>query len=407
VTVAKQSTSKRLKIILVGTAYPFRGGIAHYLALLAKHLAKRHDVTTVTFSRQYPAFLFPGKTQEEQGGAGTSVPAAQLIDSINPFTWISTARTIAVMKPDLLIFKYWLPFFGPCFGTIACLVRRWTGARIVFICDNVIPHERRIGDIAFTRFAFQFVDLFIVQSHAVERELRQFRHGANAVFVPHPIYEIFGDAVSKARARKHLGISHRRVLLFFGYVRRYKGLDTLLEALAAVRADLDVHLLVVGEFYHDEQIYRKLIADLGIKKNVTVVSEYVPNDRVGEYFSAADVVVLPYRSATQSGIVQIAYQFDKPVIATDVGGLAEVVRHNVTGFIVPPENHAALSSAIIEYYKGKHETGFTRAVQKEKKRYSWETMARAIEEHGVKGYGPASSDKANGSPFRVRARTKE
>jgi len=373
-----------LNIVLVGTAYPWRGGIAHYLALLARHLSKRHTVTTVTFSRQYPAFLFPGKTQEEQGSADASVPAAQLIDSMNPFTWISAARTIAAMKPDLLVFKYWLPFFGPCFGTIAGLVRRWTGARVVFICDNVLPHERRIGDIAFTRFAFQFVDLFIVQSHAVEKELKHFRHNANAVFVPHPIYEIFGGGTSKARARKTLSISQRRVLLFFGYVRRYKGLDTLLEALAIIRPSLNVHLLVVGEFYHDEQIYRRQIRDLRIDENVTVVSDYIPNDRVGEYFSAADVVVLPYRSATQSGIVQIAYQFDKPVIATDVGGLAEVVRHGVTGFIVPPEDPPALASAVIDFYKEKHEARFTRAVQKEKKNYSWEAMVKAIEKAGEK-----------------------
>lgn len=381
--MAKRS-SPSLKVVLVGTAYPLRGGIAHYFALLARHLSKRHSVTTVTFSRQYPAFLFPGKTQEEQDDGGASEPAAQLMDSVNPFTWISTARRIASMKPDVLVFKYWLPFFGPCFGTIAGLVRRWTGARIVFICDNVIPHERRIGDIVFTRFAFQFVDLFIVQSRAVEKELREFRHTANAVFVPHPIYEIFGGATAKARARTKLRITSKRVILFFGYVRRYKGLDTLLEALAFLRKALDVHLMVVGEFYHDERIYRKLIDDLGIGDHVTVVADYVPNDRVGEYFSAADVVVLPYRSATQSGIAQVAYQFDKPVIATDVGGLAEVVRHDVTGFIVPPENPAALASAVIDFYKSKSESRFVRAVRKEKKKYSWDSLVKTIEEHAVK-----------------------
>lgn len=375
-------SSVSLKVVLVGTAYPLRGGIAHYFALLARHLSKRHNVTTITFSRQYPAFLFPGKTQEEQGDGGASEPAAQLIDSVNPFTWISTARRIASMKPDVLIFKYWLPFFGPCFGTIAGLVRRWTGARIIFICDNVIPHERRIGDIAVTRFAFQFVDLFIVQSHAVEKELKEFRHKANAVFVPHPVYEIFGGTTSKARARAKLGITSKRVLLFFGYVRRYKGLDTLLEAFAFLRKTLDVHLMVVGEFYHDERIYRKLIGDLGIGNHVTVVSDYVPNGRVGEYFSAADVVVLPYRSATQSGIAQIAYQFDKPVIATDVGGLAEVVRHDVTGFIVPPENPAALAEAVTHFYRKKCESAFVQAVRKEKKKYSWEPLVRVIETLG-------------------------
>lgn len=383
-TMAKRS-SPSFKVVLVGTAYPLRGGIAHYFALLARHLSKRHTVTTITFSRQYPAFLFPGKTQEEQGDGGAAEPAAQLIDSVNPFTWISTARRIASMKPDVLVFKYWLPFFGPCFGTIAGLVRRWTGARIVFICDNVIPHERRIGDIVFTRFAFQFVDLFIVQSHAVEKELKEFRHHANAVFVPHPVYEIFGGATSKTRARTKLRITSKRVILFFGYVRRYKGLDTLLEAMAFLRKSLDVHLMVVGEFYHDERIYRKLIDDLALGDDVTVVSDYIPNNQVGEYFSAADVVVLPYRSATQSGIVQIAYQFDKPVIATDVGGLAEVVRHGVTGFIIPAENPAALASAVTDFYKTKSETRFVRAVQREKKKYSWDSLVKAIEEHAGKG----------------------
>ncbi|MEX2117844.1 MAG: glycosyltransferase, partial [Bacteroidota bacterium] len=218
---------------------------------------------------------------------------------------------------------------------------------------------------------------------------------ANAVFVPHPIYEIFGGGTSKARSRKKLGISHRRVVLFFGYVRRYKGLDTLLQAFAIVRNTLDIHLLVVGEFYHDEQIYRKQISNLGIKDNVTVVSDYIPNDRVGEYFSAADVVVIPYRSATQSGIVQIAYQFDKPVIATDVGGLAEVVRHNVTGFIVPPENPAALASAVVDFYKDKNETRFVRSVQMEKKKYSWETMVKAIEEFARSPRTVKSSRSAN------------
>ncbi len=369
-----------MKIVLVGTAYPLRGGIAHYFALLYRNLSIRHDVEVVTFSRQYPSFLFPGKSQAEQESEGVAIPSESLIDSVNPFTWISAARAIARKKPDLLIFKYWLPFFGPCFGAIASMVRQWTGAKVLFICDNVIPHERRPGDILFTRFAFRYVDFFIAQSRAVERELKQFWPCARHSFTPHPVYEIFGKGLSKAVARKKIACRDQRILLFFGYVRRYKGLETLLHALPLVLQRIPVTLLVVGEFYDDEQRYRELIKTLGIEKHVVIHADYVPNDKVGSYFSASDVVVLPYRSATQSGIVQIAYQFDKSVIATDVGGLAEVIIDGETGFMVPPDDPAALANAIVEFYRKKLERKFEKRVKKEKLRYSWDAMVKTIED---------------------------
>ncbi len=368
-----------MKIVLVGTAYPLRGGIAHYFALLYKHLSKRHDVEVVTFTRQYPSFLFPGKTQEEQQSEGVAIPSERLIDSINPWTWVTAARAIARKKPDLLIFKYWLPFFGPCFGSIASLVRRWTGAKVLFICDNVIPHERRPGDVTFTRFAFRYADFFIVQSKSVERDLKAFWPKARLAFVPHPVYELFGKGSSKSAARRKLGLSDKRLLLFFGYVRPYKGLDTLLRALPLVLREISVKLLVVGEFYRNEESLRALASSQGIDKNVIFYSDYVPNDNVGMFFSASDVVVLPYRSATQSGIVQIAYQFDKPVIATDVGGLSEVVLNDRTGFIVPSEDHVALARAIVRFYQERREKGFTAGVRKEKKRYAWGPFIRVIE----------------------------
>jgi len=370
-----------MKIVIVGTAYPLRGGIAHYIALLYKHLSTRHDVEVVTFSRQYPKLLFPGKTQVEQGtGTGSVLPSEQLVDSINPFSWHSAARAIARKKPDLLIFKYWMPFFGPCFGIISMLVRRWTGAKVLFICDNVVPHERRFGDAAFTRFAFRYVDYFVVQSKAVERELQGFQPRARYRLVPHPVYEIFGQGFTKAEARSTLGLSDERVILFFGYVRRYKGLHTLLDAMPGILQTLKVKLLVVGEFYDDEQKYRKQVADHGLQDDVVVVSDYVPNETVGLYFSACDVVVLPYISATQSGIVQIAYQFDKPVIATDVGGLTEVVIHEKTGLIVPPNRPDAVADAVVRFYQHGYEADFVRNVKEEKKRYGWDNLVRAIEE---------------------------
>ena len=368
-----------MKIVIVGTAYPLRGGIAHYNAILYRHLSARHSVDIVTFTRQYPSIFFPGKTQDEKGGHESAVPTEQLIDSINPWTWYTAAKAISQKKPDLLIFKYWMPFFAPCFGTIARLVKRWTGAKVLFICDNVIPHEKRIGDTALTRFAFAAVDSFIVQSGAVEKELKAFHPHARYELVPHPVYEIFGKLMPKEQARRELGIRDERVILFFGYVRRYKGLHILLDAMPAILESVNVKLLVVGEFYDDEQKYRQQIAEKNLGERVFVHSDYVPNEEVSRYFSAADVVVLPYVSATQSGIVQIAYQFDKPVIATDVGGLAEVVLNERTGFIVKPEAPDEVANAVIRFYKEGREPEFVHNVSVEKKKYSWENLVQAIE----------------------------
>jgi len=374
-----------MKIVIVGTAYPLRGGIAHYIALLHKHLSKKNDVEIVTFSRQYPRMLFPGKSQQEQGAESTAVAAEQLIDSINPLTWYSAAKKIAAKQPDLLVFKYWMPFFAPSYGVIAREVKKRAGSKILFICDNIIPHEKRPGDTMLTRFAFQAVDFFIVQSRAVERELLAFHPSAQYRFVPHPVYEIFGNSLKKSEARKKLRIKDERVILFFGFVRKYKGLQTLLAAMPRILGKVKVRLLVVGEFYGDEDMYRKQVSDLGLEQNVSIYSEYVPNEDVGTYFSACDVVVLPYVSATQSGIVQIAYQFDKPVIATDVGGLAEVVLDKKTGFIVPPENPNALADAVVRFYKEKREPQFRANVLREKKKYNWNTLVKGIEQLAESG----------------------
>ena len=381
-----------MKIVIIGTAYPLRGGIAHYLALLASALGKRHQVETITFKRQYPSLLFPGKTQEESAGDQHTAPAPRLVDSINPLNWIAVARMLRAKKPDLLIFKYWLPFFGPCFGTIAKFAKRGTATKALVICDNVIPHERRPGDIVFTRYFFSQADYFVVQSSAVERELTAFWPRACYRKTAHPVYNFFGSPTSKSEARSALGLSSRPVMLFFGYVRAYKGLHVLLEAMAQVVSHRDVQLLVVGEFYDDEQKYIAQIAALHLEKYVTIHSEYAPNDLVGKYFSAADAVVLPYRSATQSGIAQIAYNFEKPVIATNVGGLAEVVLDGQTGFIVPPDNPAALAAAIGRFYDEHREQEFVSHVIEEKRKYSWDAMVTTIEDLAA---GAAEHPKAS------------
>jgi len=369
-----------MKIVIIGTAYPLRGGIAHYIALLGQALGERHEVDTITFKRQYPAFLFPGKTQLEDTGGPHPAPAPEMVDSINPLNWVRVARLLRKRRPDLLVFKYWLPFFGPCFGTIAALTKRGTSTRVLFICDNILPHEHRPFDTLFTRFALKRADCFIVQSESVERDLRRFQPSAVYRHVPHPVYSLFGSPAGKEEARKALHLDPRPTMLFFGYIRAYKGLHLLLEATARVVRELPLRLLIVGEFYDDESAYRTQIKSLGLEAHVTIVSDYVPNDQVRLYFSAADAVLLPYLSATQSGIAQIALNFDKPLIVTDVGGLAENVRPNVTGIVVPPNNPELFADAILRFYREGLEDTFLPAVREEKKKYSWEAMVRAIEE---------------------------
>jgi glycosyltransferase involved in cell wall biosynthesis len=369
-----------MNILILGTAYPLRGGLAHYNALLATHLAKHHNVDVITFKRQYPNFLFPGKSQKETGDIGIPLKSELLIDSINPINWIRVGMLLRKRHPDVVIFKYWLPFFGPCFGTICRIIRWRRSTRVIAICDNVIPHEHRPGDRLFTRYAFGAVDAFIVQSETVERDLKSAVQNPSYRKVAHPVYENFGPSIPKTEARQRLGLTGEKILLFFGYVRRYKGLHTLIDAIKIVKDSLDVTLLIVGEFYENETGYREHIARIGIESTVRVISDYVPNEKVAEYFSAADAVVLPYNSATQSGIVQIAYNFDKPVIATDVGGLAETVVNDVSGLIVPPESPQALAEAIVRFYRENLETKLSDGARKEKIKYSWDDLVRAIEE---------------------------
>jgi glycosyltransferase involved in cell wall biosynthesis len=369
-----------MKILIVGTAYPLRGGIAHYNALLASALAQRHTVDVITFSRQYPSLLFPGKTQQETGDIPDARPAPTLVDSINPFNWIAVGRRIRRQRYDLLIFKFWIPFFGPCFGTIAKIAKKGTRTKVLFVCDNVIPHEHRPGDRAFTRYAFRQVDYFIVQSGAVEDDLKRFWPHAVYRKVPHPVYNIFGAPIRKEEARVRLQLTASHVVLFFGYIRAYKGLAVLLEAIAKLGDAQDIRLVIAGEFYDDETKYRTMIDDLGLGSRILLHSEYLPNSDVPLYFSAADVVVLPYLSATQSGIAQIAYHYDTPVIATDVGGLAEVVCDGVTGYIVPAGDAEALAAAIRRFFEEERGGEFEANVRVEKKRYSWEALVTAIEE---------------------------
>jgi D-inositol-3-phosphate glycosyltransferase len=377
-----------VRILIVGTAFPLRGGIAHYVSLLYATLKKRgHWVHVISFARQYPKILFPGKTQEEVGETAIPIASDVVIDSINPLTWIKAGRIAAKYKPDLLIFKFWLPFFAPAYGLIARVAKRITRkagheCKVMFIADNVIPHEKRPGDRLFTKYAFKAVDAFIVQSDAVERDLLTVDPSANYIKLAHPIYEIFGARVDRGEARRSLGIPEDApVILFFGYIRKYKGLDILLRAMPTMLEKLpELRLVVAGEFYGDREEYLALIAELKIPaKNLVLATDYIANEEVAKYFSLSNVVVLPYRTATQSGIVQIAYNFDVPVIATDVGGLGEVVIDNVSGRIVKEATPELIAKATTMFFTEQQEAALVAGVQSEKKKYSWDTFVEGIE----------------------------
>lgn len=370
-----------MKIVIIGTAYPMRGGIAHYVSLLYKVLLQRgHEVKIISFKRQYPSIFFPGKTQQDLSKEIEPIPSEPMLDSIGPLSWIKAFFAIKRFEADLVIYKYWMPFFAPCYAAISFLTRIFTRTKILYLCDNIIPHERRIEDRLLTHIGLWNVHYFIVQSKVVKNDLLDFRPRAIYKEVPHPVYEIFSKSFDKSEARKRLNLeADEKVILFFGYVRKYKGLHLLLDALPHVLQEMKIMLLVAGEFYDDEQGYRDQILRLGIGDFVSVFADYIPNEDVGLYYCAADVVVLPYISATQSGIIQIAYHYDKPVITTNVGGLPEVIEEGKTGFIVPAEDAAALAQSIIHFFKIKDRIDFSKNISNYKKQFSWDRMAAEIE----------------------------
>ncbi|MDA0986614.1 MAG: glycosyltransferase [Bacteroidetes bacterium] len=368
-----------MKIAIIGTAFPLRGGIAHYNAQLYKYLSISHEVDIITFKRQYPKLFFPGKSQTETGEVLFQHKSESLIDSINPFNWIIVGLKLRKRNYDIIIFKYWLPFFGPAFGTITSIAKKGK-EKVIAICDNIIPHEKRFGDKIFTRFAFRKVDSCIVQSDEVEKDLENIFPKMIYKKIPHPVYEIFGEPISNTEAKLKLKIPHKNIFLFFGYIRPYKGLMVLIEAMEIVLKKIDSHLLVLGEFYENPKPYFDKISELNLEKNITIKAEYIPNSNVGDYFSAADFIVLPYLDATQSGIAQISYYFNKPIIASNVGGLGEVVKNEFSGLLVSPNNPDELAEKIIYFYENNLSQKLTEGVLVEKKKYSWSKMVEAIDE---------------------------
>lgn len=367
-----------MRIAIISAAYPLRGGISHSAGLLYKELALNHEVKLITFKRQYPNFLFPGKSQTESTETIDKIPTDVILDSINPFNWTRTANRILDFKPELVIFKHWLPFFAPCYGWIAKKIKKKSSAKLIAVCHNIIPHESRPGDKLLSKYFLKKMDYFIPLSDQVKKDLHLFTSNPVYKLLPLPVFSLFGDKVNKREAKNSLKLSDEKILLFFGFIRDYKGLDILIEAISLVRKKMDIKLIVAGEFYESEEKYLNLISRYQLEKHIILKKDFIPTPDVKYYFSASDAVVLPYKSATQSGIVQVAVNFSMPVIATDVGGISEVIEDGKTGLVVEKENPEQLAKAIIRFYKEEKENEFSSNMNSLKEKYSWKNFVKGM-----------------------------
>ena len=368
-----------MRIVICGPAHPYRGGIAVYNERLAQQFLQEGDAAAIyTFKLQYPSFLFPGKTQYDDGYAPEGVTITRAINSVNPLNWFSIGLRLRRTRPDLIIMRYWLPFLAPALGFIARIIRSNGHTKIVTIFDNVVPHEKHFGDRILTRFFIKSIHGALVMTRSVENDLRQFTRSMPCVISPHPLFDNYSEPVSRAEAIVHLKLCPAyRYILFFGFIREYKGLDLLLKAMADpdIR-NLGIKLIVAGEFYEDEKPYFDLIHSLDIADSINLQSHFISDDEVRYYFSAASLVVQPYRSATQSGVTQVAYHFNKPMVVTDVGGLAEIVPDGKCGYVVAPEP-GAIARAINDFFTG-DEDRFRAGIEEQKKSYSWDRLTEAL-----------------------------
>lgn len=367
------------KIFIIGPAYPLRGGPAQFNENLCAELNKAgHDAQIISYSLQYPNFLFPGSSQfEKSGKAPDGIKIHTLINTVNPFNWLKVARFIKKEKPDFILFRYWLPFFGPSLGTIGRLVRSKT--KVLALTDNIIPHEKRFGDKPFTNYFVNSCHGFIAMSKTVLNDISKFTANQNKAYSPHPMYETYGASVSMEEARKKLNLNaNDKIILFFGLIRHYKGLDILMEAMAHPEIKKqNIKLLIAGEFYEDKQPYLDLIQKYKLQDQILLHDKFISNEDVRYYFCASNLVAQTYRNATNSGVTMIGYFYEKPMLVTNVGGLAEIVSNEKCGYVVEtsvPE----ISENIITYFSQNKETEFTQNVRLEKKKYEWNEFIRVL-----------------------------
>jgi D-inositol-3-phosphate glycosyltransferase len=367
------------KVFIIGPAFPLRGGLASFDELFCEALNKEgHQCEIISYRLQYPNFLFPGSTQYHVNGtAPKNITIHTLINSVNPLSWFKTASFIKKQKPDFIIFRFWIPFMGPALGTIARLVKK-QNIKVLAITDNVIPHEKRLGDKQLASYFIKGCDAFVTMSKAVMNDLEKFTNTSHKKYLLHPLYTAFGEKIPKQEARLTLHLKQDdRVILFFGLIRKYKGLDLLIEAFSLLKANPHNKLLIAGEFYEDKQPYFDLISKYKLEEQIILLNQFIPNDDVKYYFSAADIVALPYRSATQSGVTQVSFHFEVPTLVTNVGGLGEIIPHNVAGYVVEP-NPQAIATSLEDYFENNKEQSFTEGMKQEKQKYEWSIFVNEI-----------------------------
>ncbi len=374
-----------MKVIIIGPAWPLRGGLASFDQRLCRaFMEEGHSCSIYSFSLQYPGFLFPGTTQFSSDPAPVGMDIHSRINSVNPVNWLVTGELLKKQGPDLIVVRYWLPFMGPALGTILRRVRRNGRTKIIAITDNIIPHEKRPGDRLFTKYFLGSCDAFVTMSDSVMADLRSFDKLKPAQRVIHPLYDNFGDIISKESARKLLNekkqlhlLENEKIILFFGFIRAYKGLDILIRAMADPRIGVArIRLLVAGEFYEDKSRYQDLIRELNISDRLILQTDFIPDAEVQYYLCAADAVIQPYRQATQSGVTPLAYHFEKPMVVSNAGSFAEQVLHGQTGLVTTAEPEA-LATAILHFYELGEEF-FIPHLRSEKKKYSWKNLVNTI-----------------------------
>ncbi len=369
-----------LNVLFIGPAYPYRGGIASFIHRLAEEFEDNdHQVKINTFTFQYPDFLFPGTSQYSDGPNPTSIPIERMIHSVNPLNWLKVGRKVKKEKPDIVICKFWLPLLGPCYGSILRLIKRNKHTKVVCIVDNIIPHEKRIMDRQFAQYFANAVDAFVVMSESVRADLKKFVKDQKVKLILHPIYDNYGDPVQKGESINKLGLEPDfSYLLFFGFIRKYKGLDLLIDAMNhPYFSENNIKLLIAGEYYDDSPYYKQKIGQLKDPGVIVEHTKFIPDGEVKYYFGACDLVVQPYRSATQSGISQLAIFFEKPMVVTDVGGLPEIIGHEKGGYVVEP-TASSIRDALIRFFEKKDQSQFVNHICQQKKLFSWQNFYTGI-----------------------------
>ena len=371
-----------MKIILLGTSWPYRGGLATFNERLARQfVSEGHEVELWTFTLQYPSFLFPGTTQYSNESAPNGLTIRRVLNSCNPFSWIRVGRAVKRAKPDMLICCYWMAFFSPAYTTVTRIAKRNGKTRCIALVHNMLPHEPSLLDRLFAPCFVRNTDGFVALSESVVRDIERLdRQNKPKASSPHPIYDHYGEPMTKLEACKALNLSaDKNYMLFFGLVRAYKGLDLLLDAFGLVKDQLpDLQLIIAGEFYEHEDKYREQIAANGLTERVILRNEFIPDDDLRKYFGAADLIVQPYKSATQSGVTQVAFHFEKPMLVTNVGGLGEIVHDNKMGYACTPDAQS-IAADLLDYFTAHRQTAYTKYLKKEKTKYAWSNLTKVFE----------------------------